>query len=80
MLEWEARKPLGVAGIGKLDPRLLNVAASLAQPVAHGPDHPESLLANAEIDERNRGVSRSCWLLPRPAPSTQRQPRVTAAQ
>src|SRR6059058_2002525 len=53
MLEWEARKPIGVAGIGKLDPRLLNVAAALAQRVAHGLDHPESLLANGEIDEQN---------------------------
>ena len=30
MLEWKTRKPFGVARVGKLDPRLLNVAALLA--------------------------------------------------
>jgi hypothetical protein len=46
-------KPIGVAGIRKLNSRLLNVAASLAQRIGHGLDHPESLLANGEIDEQN---------------------------
>jgi hypothetical protein len=56
MLEWETRKPFGIARIGKLDPRLLNVAATLPQRIGHGLDHPESLLANGEVDEQNPGA------------------------
>jgi hypothetical protein len=59
MFEWETRKPIGVASIGKLDPRLSNVAASLAQRIGHGLDHPESLLANSEIDKQNPGGCRA---------------------
>ena len=40
MLEWETRKPIGVARVGKLDPRLLYVAASPTQRIGHGLDDP----------------------------------------
>ena len=53
---WEMLKPIGGARIGKLDPRLLHVGASLAQRVGHALDHPERLLANGEIDEQNPGA------------------------
>jgi hypothetical protein len=56
MLERETRKSIGVARIGIFDSRLLNVAAPLTQRIGHGLDHPESLLANREIDEQNSGA------------------------
>ena len=62
MLEWEMPKPIGVARIGKLDPRLLNVAASLAQRIGHGLDHPGSL-ANGEINGQNPRACLRSWSL-----------------
>jgi len=56
LLEWETRKPVSVARIGELDPRMLNFTASLAQRVGHGLDDPQSLLANGEVDEQNPGA------------------------
>ena len=56
MLEWETRKSIGVARIGKFDSRLLNVAAPRTQRIAHGLDDPESLLADREIYEQNSGA------------------------
>ena len=76
MLEWETRKPIGVARIGKLDPRLLNVAASLAQRVGHSLDHPESLLGHGEVDEQNPRACCAhtrCSLVYRSLPQHRRQ-------
>jgi hypothetical protein len=57
MLEWETRKPVGVARVGKLDWRLLYVAASRTQRIGHGLDDPQRLLANGVVDEQNPGLS-----------------------
>jgi hypothetical protein len=58
MLEWETRKPISVARIGKLDPRLSDVAASLAQRIGNCLNHPQSLLTNGEVNEQNPGLRR----------------------
>jgi hypothetical protein len=58
MREREARKLISVTRIGKLDPRLPNVATSLAQGIGHDLHHTECLLANREVDEQNPGLRR----------------------
>ena len=55
MLEWETRKPIRIAGVGKLDPCLLYVAASRTQRIGHGLDDPQRLPANGVVDEKNPG-------------------------